>query len=373
VYLNLMEDQTEKLEYHCFSCGAHGEWTEELITPEMRQRVEKQKDDTKYMGLKYGGQYEALTNASDPWGYRGISQEICERFGVKVIRDERGPKIVFPYYDISGNLIAQKIRKPNFIREDGKVKRVFTWYKVDENSLANISLFGAQRFKAGQGKITIVFGEFDALAVSQMMGGDWPVVSVPNGDDNAIQAIKDNFQYLDQFEEIILCPDNDAAGQKVVTPISAMFPRKVRVMRWSDLDLKDANDFLKAGKGQDFKNIWWSAPGILPEKVKDFGDLRKLVFEKPKEPIASYPFSTLNEMVGGLWEGDLVGIKAHPKVGKTTLCCEVAKHIIDTTDLKVGLIYLEDSERDVLDRFITMQVGETYSAPTYVRSTLKIS
>ena len=74
---------------------------------------------------------------------------------------------------------------------------------------------------------------------------------------------------------------------------------------------------------------------------------------------ADYPWPTLNEMLGGVFEGDIVAIKAPPGVGKTTFTTSIAHSIMNTQpDMKIGLIYLEETKRDLAFRFATLELNK---------------
>ena len=57
-------------------------------------------------------------------------------------------------------------------------------------------------------------GEIDCLSVAQAGNLRWPVVSVPNGCAiEAVKAVKANWEYLNQFDEVIVMFDQDQVGQ----------------------------------------------------------------------------------------------------------------------------------------------------------------
>lgn len=317
-------------------------------------------------GLLQGGVYRSLTDHSDPWGNRGINEDTCAYYGVTVHNNvsvsQRSKKVeewvaqgnsptdkalAFPYYNTSKELIVQKVRTP--------VEKKGSWYKSGDNSVSLAGFFGQQLFNADLlSEIIITFGEFDALAAYQMLGGR-PVVSVTNGDDSAQNQFRSQYHWLNKFDRIILVPDNDDACRRVVPLLGAIFPRKIRIVNLTQH--KDPCDYLKNGKGDLFRKEFYAAQPHMPEKIVTFNSLRDLVLEQPPEPVAEYPFDGLNRMLGGIYPGDLITIKAFPKIGKTSTISKIVHHLLKTSDDPVGLIYLEETQQDLVYRFVTLELG----------------
>ena len=151
-------------------------------------------------------------NASQPLSHRALSErriaeETCKRYNV----GWRGPHLVFPYGD------AAKVRV------NGEKQ-----FKIEGNWQESTELFGQSLFAAGQKYIIVVEGELDALAAHQMMGYKTPVVSVRNGVQSALKDVKTNYQYLDTFEHVVFCFDNDAAGHDAQMQCAELFSHKAK-------------------------------------------------------------------------------------------------------------------------------------------------
>lgn len=317
-------------------------------------------------GLISSGQIETLNNKNDVWGDRRIDADTCKYYGVSVNRDcpltlnsrkiselqaqgqpIRGPGLIFPYYDANGVLVAQKIRT--------SVNPKGYWVKVDDTAKSRVGFFGQQLFRAnGLREIVITFGELDALAVFQMTGAN--AISVCDGDGSAKTLFQTEYSFLNRFDRIILVPDNDESCRSVIPLLGPIFPRKIRIVNLTKH--KDPNDYLKAGDIAAFREELYAAQPYNPEKIISLSSLRNLVFEDPPMPIAEYPWAGLNAMTGGIWPGELVTVKAPPKVGKTTLFSEIAYHLKTTTKYPIGLIYLEETPRDLIYRFATMELNK---------------
>jgi twinkle protein len=151
---------------------------------------------------------------------------------------------IYQYYDSKGNHICNKVR-------DTANKKFWS-----EGSMSNAGLFGQNVFTQKAKFITICEGEVDAMSAYQLMGSQWPVVSLKNGAASAVSNCKQSFEYLNQFGNIVLCFDNDKAGKKAANEVAEIFePNKCRIMQ---LDLKDANECLKVGmRSEDHQWGWY--------------------------------------------------------------------------------------------------------------------
>jgi twinkle protein len=143
-----------------------------------------------------------------------------------------------------------------------------------EGDLKHSGLFGQQLYPAGSAKfITIVEGEYDAPAAYELMGSRWPVVSVRNGADGATRDVADNFEYLNSFQNIVVCFDRDEPkvnpktgeirypGQEAALAVAGMFPiGKVKVLTLAKA--KDPNDYLKGGLPRRVQSGMVGSPSI---------------------------------------------------------------------------------------------------------------
>ena len=78
--------------------------------------------------------------------------------------------------------------------------------------MSDALLFGQNLFKSGGKYITIVEGEIDAMSVYEMLGSKWAVVSIKNGVQSAVQNCKQHLEYLNSFENVVVCFDTDKPG-----------------------------------------------------------------------------------------------------------------------------------------------------------------
>jgi twinkle protein len=148
----------------------------------------------------------------------------------------------------------------------------FLWEGEPKRSV----LFGQNLFPKGGKTITITEGQDDAMAVYQMFGSRYPVVSVDSAGEAARQ-VAEQFEYLNSFENIVVNFDKDEPkvnpqtgeirypGQEVAIAVAGMFAvGKVKNLQLADA--KDANDYLVKGWAEKYVKEWWAAP-VLSQAV----------------------------------------------------------------------------------------------------------
>jgi twinkle protein len=273
----------DKNVYYCHSCGAKGK----LV-----------KDD--WDGLRdMVSSNTVVTPTGEFKEMRGIAKSTMQEFGVYTY--ENTQEYVYP----SGGKKVRTLSDKRFYTKDG--------FKGDE-------LFGMNLFPAGSSKfVTVTEGELDALSAWQMLksGYTTPVVSLPSATPS--KKLWENCKdWLDSFEKIILSVDNDDAGNAVADRMSRLFPNKV--YRVDHGQYKDANDFLQAGKAQDFKNAWWKPVKHTPENVINTSQqFLKMYEDTPEHVYVPTGIQALDDKILGLMQGHFTMFKAPTGIGKTEL------------------------------------------------------
>ena len=205
--------------------------------------------------------------------------------------------------------------------------------------------------------MVVTEGEVDCLSLWQTLGGRYTVVSLPNGCKN-FKALKTNYEYLDQFENIVLCLDGDKPGREAVERAVQYLPqKKLKIMRLPE-DCKDPNEFLKRGKTQDLINYFWRAEEYRPADIVNIGDMygRLEEYRKTHEYIPT-PWIGLNDMIQGTRPGQLVVLAAGTGMGKSAFLKSWMYHLVRSTDLHIGALYLEENPEETVLSLMSLVAG----------------
>ena len=262
---------------------------------------------------------------------RRISEATCKKFGVTVEYDTEGQisKHHYPYFD-----------KDTGAQTGNKSRIVSSKSFYASGTFDNAGLFGQQAFKGGGKYITVVEGEADALAVSEMFDGKWAVVSIRSGASGAVKDIKQNLEWLESFENVVICFDNDNAGQEASRAVLDLFtPNKAKNVK---LPVKDAGEMLKERNVQGFIREWWNAKTYQPDGIIAGLDTWESIVAQEDVKSIPYPWSCLNEMTYGFREKELVTITSGSGMGKSQIVRELEHYLLGATDDNIGILALEE-------------------------------
>jgi twinkle protein len=323
----------------CFACDAyvHGDssYTSHTSKPKTRP-------------LEMTGTITAIQD-------RRISLDVCKRYGVTTEHDASGniSKHHYPYHSQDGSTVVGT-----------KVRNVATKDFYATGDLGSAGLFGQQSFAAGGKYITITEGELDALAVNEMFDGKWPAVSIRSGASAAVKDIKASLEYLETFDNVVICFDTDEAGTKAAQAVLPLFsPRKAKVCT---LTLKDASDMLKANKVREFTRCWWDAKAFKPEGVVSLGDeeVWDKFLKRGTEEVTPLPasFGKLNAMMnGGIAAGEVTVIGALTSIGKTTMVYNLVHGMYAESAKKIGCVFLEADVGETVEKLLSVYMGTNIS------------
>lgn len=247
--------------------------------------------------------------------HRGLNEDTCKLYKVETLF-KLNPKtnlpapiaFSFPFFNKEEAYVAQKIKYKN--KKDTPPVIKGTW--------SSTTLFGQHIFPAGCSRdIIITEGEEDAMAAHQMISNDkyyCPVVSIRNGAQSAKKDCQIHWEYLNSFQNIIICFDNDEPGKKASLEVADLFPNKAKVMRLEAY--KDANEYLLANEEEAFRRIKFGAEKILPQGILSSKEVWDEMNKTDSALTVPYPWKGLQDMLYGMRTGELVVWKAMPKAGK---------------------------------------------------------
>jgi twinkle protein len=203
-------------------------------------------------------------------------------------------------------------------------------------------LFGRDKFDAGSREsITITEGEFDAPSIYEAARGRTAAVSVHSASQAKRDCIADR-EYINSFSKIIICFDNDEAGQKAAREVSPLFDfNKVYHVKLGKY--KDASDYFQHGEVDNLEKAWSAAKRYSPDNIiSSFDDIRAALKKSQEDQIGTYPFRSLQSMTYGLHRGEIVLFKGLEKIGKTEIFRAIEHHLLKTTKSNLGIIHLEE-------------------------------
>ena len=277
---------------------------------------------------------------------RSISETTCRKFGYG--RGEyKGQTVqVAPYYDESGKLVAQKVR---FANKD----------MVTLGDMKKATLFGQKLFRSGNKRVVVTEGEIDALSVFEAMP-NWPVVSIKSGAAGAKRSFKENIEYLETFDKVVIMFDEDEAGQKAARECADLLsPGKAAIAK---LSRKDANEMLVHNEAKQIAHSVFEAKVSRPDGIINGGDTWEEVC-KPIEMGVQYPWSDLNDKTYGLRSGELVTICAGSGIGKSAFTAETAYHLAINGGDNVGYVALEENTGRSARRFMGINLNKPIHLP----------
>ena len=243
-------------------------------------------NDNNARTVQHKRRYGLLTDITyKPLKVRKISEETCRKYGYGY-SVHRGEVVqVAPYY-YKGELVAQHLRDK---------EKNFSWV----GNAKHLELFGQGLWQSGGKRLVITEGEIDCLTVAQVFNLKWPVVSVPNGASSAKKYIKQNLEFVESFEEIVLAFDNDEPGRAATSECAQLLtPGKVKVANWSPY--KDANEMLQKGRSSDIAQVIFQAKNYRPDGIVAGSELTLEYLESDDSLMSYDPYPKLNSKLRGI-------------------------------------------------------------------------
>lgn len=256
------------------------------------------------------------SNVEQYWSKRGISLETLDYFDVR--EDEHGNS-VFITYDLNDVATVVKYKpshKPDKANGESKC-----WFQ--KGASKDDLLFNMNRINTTE-PLLICEGEPDALTAKE--AGYANVVTPLNG-AGSFGWVERCWNFLEQFDSIILCSDNDDPGQKMrnelIYRLGSWRCKVVEIptsVTWSDgkeYPVKDLNDMFHAyGKDAVLKAII-NAKDTPVKSVVDFADVTEL--ELSQMDGVETGLESLDAELYKLYYGTVTLISGAPAAGKSSL------------------------------------------------------
>ena len=316
------EDDEGQQFWKCYSCGEVKQMTDNVVA-------------TKPFRASTGASQGSVAGILE----RSITKAVCTHYGV--LTSPLG--YVFPY--TGGHKTRIKDKKEFF--QSGKLS----------------GLFGQDRFPSGGKYVTITEGEFDALSVFQMFSNKYPAVSIRNGAEAALKDCRESYDWLDSFENIVICFDNDKPGQEAAKKVADLFGAKASIVKLQQY--KDANEYLMHNDSKTFVDLWWRAEKYIPDGIVAGTDMwNRMQDRKAKESFCAYPFTGVQKLSYGLRHGEILTVVAGSGVGKTQCVREIIYNVLSSTKECVGIMAMEETLEETSLGLMSLAAGKPLHLPT---------
>jgi hypothetical protein len=282
-------------------------------------------------------------------GYRGLSDWVLKFYGHRIEYDSQG-EVKAVYY-------------PETSAEDGKLNGYKSRHLPKKFGIGNLGktgivnqLSGQHKFPNGTKYALIASGEEDKCAAQDMlreyqkMKGQedyepYAVVSPTTGEPSAAKQCRQQYDWFDKFEVIIIGMDSDEVGEEAALEIAKVLPRdKVRIARWSG---KDPNQMLLDGKKKQFWSDFFGAKEVIDSGVYNANDdmVQDVidVLTTPRIPLPPFA-SQLEKMTkgSGLFTRSIYSLIGDTSVGKSThIDAWIFHWMFNVPAHKVGIVSVE--------------------------------
>lgn len=277
--------------FHCFGCSKNtdiidaymhtGKTYLEAVQELFKEAKIQYSFGEKGVRTKYQYRYpkaEQENNKENVYRYlgqRGISKTTIDLLDV---REDSHGNISFNYYDTNDVLCLVKYRPSHKI---DKSKDIKAWCQKDAD--VTPLLFNMNRINI-TAPLLICEGEIDCMAAIE--AGYTNAVSVPLGANN-YGWIEENFEWLEQFDNIIICSDNDEAGIKMqkecVFRLGSWRTKFIDIPLYhydsekeKQIPMKDLNHVLYYEGKQAVLDLIHNAKDSPVDSVADFSDITNI-------------------------------------------------------------------------------------------------
>lgn len=357
------------MRYHCFGCNSTVDIVDVLM-----EKGNTFLDATKFLfekaGIKYSfGEQDVKTKRNYRYpkeeplnervhvfeylGRRGISKNVIDYLDIR--EDLRG-NVVFNFYDTNDVLTMVKYRPSRTV--DKKAGEIKAWCQKDADT--SPLLFNMNRVNTSK-PLLICEGEIDAASIIE--AGYLNTVSVPLGAGN-MHWIEENWDWLNEFESIIVWADNDEAGIKMRKEcIYRLGTWRTKYIETPDffikedgkrIPLKDANDCLQIGGKEFILNLIADAQDVPVRGVIDYSEIEELDLSQMDGVTTG--IKPLDEELLKLFYGTLTVLSGRPGSGKTSIIDQTIARTIDNGN-PVFLFSKEMPERMSANWFNTIIAG----------------
>ena len=366
----------KRLRFHCFGCSAKADLVDALmyngmtfleacekiferagITYTFGERGVKTQTQYKYPKEEPLNDKEIITEYFSKRCISRATLDYCD------VREDAHGNVVFNYYDTNDVLTMVKY-KPSHKLKKGENK---SWCQPGADTTP--ILFNMNRVNPSQ-PLLLVEGEPDLLAAIE--SGYTNTVSVPLGANN-YGWIEVNWDFLEQFDSIILGFDNDEAGNKATKEViyrlgtwrtSVMNLPETVTYNDKEVHVKDTNELLfYCGKTAVLDAII-NAKDSPVQSVVDFSTIDDIDIDSM--PGIYTGFKEVDKVIGKIFYSMVTIVSGLPSSGKSSFLNQIIGNTIDNNE-KVW-IFSNEMNSNILSNWLTLSLAGTGNLKQYENS-----
>jgi len=191
--------------------------------------------------------------------------------------------------------------------------------------------------------LIIVEGFLDTIAARQMLSMDKKSWSVVGAWSTGIeQQFRENIEWLNGFDTIVLALDQDSAGKKAIESVVGLLPvEKLKIATYSE---NDPCDMLSSGKYKEFVSCLSASKSYTPKGIVNAVDVLGEFLSLKDMPSVSFPkeWTNIQEKTGGARAGEIIVYSGGTGLGKSAMCDELVDHYLtNEPSTRIGILKME--------------------------------
>lgn len=350
------DEETGKVNGYCYSCKTFvaNPYGEEKTIDDVELPEPKSPEDI----ARELAEIPGLPTVDVP--HRKLRDFDLDVFGIKTALSEEDGKtpthMYFPMED-DGKITGYYVKtqsSPSHTWSIGNVKKcdLFGWDKA---------------IKSGAYRLIITEGLEDAVAIDKIYRRYGKseyhpaITSLPNGVQSVKGVLtKHKASITRSFREVVLCFDDDRAGQEAVEQAMLILPQ-AKVVK---LPAKDGNDcIIKGVQKAAYKAL--SFDTFKPKNTRlVFGDdLHEVARQPTPYGQLTWPYETMNKLLRGIRYGETIYIGAGVKMGKSELVNDLAAHFILHHNIPIFMAKPEEENKKSYKLVCGKLVGKKFNDP----------
>jgi len=317
---------------------------------------------SKFFGDSEGDDTEVVEEKTEELDSEGLDYDYIPHRGIS--------KYTFEFFDVKSSLKDKELYQTGFyypgkgykIRSHSPVDKKRKWFVKGE--MNSPGLYGKDKFDPGSKDIILITeGMYDGLSSYDMLRGRSVACVTVSSGSNAKRDCSLDWDYINSFKRIYLCFDSDEAGRIATKEVAPLFDyNKVYHVRLHKY--KDPTEYLEKNEQKEFTDSFDNARRFAPDNIiSSFAEVALALEESDEGLLMDYPFSDLSSSLYGLFESEVLVIKAPEGVGKSSFFRSLQYHALTTTAHNIGIIHLEEDNATTIKGLVSYELKQNAILP----------